>query len=218
LRLGPRASFSPCNVAPGGDGRRGSPDSGELAHARGRERVGKGSPASEGSISGVAWPREAAGERCTGGRRRWPPRAVLRRGSGVIEGRRGTSNYPRSRWSWLDSRRCSVAVGSGKKLAGASGQRTAAARTGSGRRLCARGEGGSSFIVDARACRGTAIPRPWYDAQEGTPWGTGGPTGARAPGRRGARAGTRCEGGNFKASRGAGRPGEGTSAASGGAR
>jgi hypothetical protein len=59
----------------------------------------------------------------------------------------------------------------GEELTGVGGQRTAATRTGSGWRLCTRGEGGGSFIVDARACRGTAIPRPWYGAQGGTPRG-----------------------------------------------
>jgi hypothetical protein len=37
----------------------------EFRRGRPRPRPGKGSPASEGSISGVAWPREAAGERRT---------------------------------------------------------------------------------------------------------------------------------------------------------
>jgi hypothetical protein len=56
LRISPQKFSSPRNVTPGGGSRRGSLESGELAHARDRRWVGKGSPTPKGSIPGVGWP------------------------------------------------------------------------------------------------------------------------------------------------------------------
>jgi hypothetical protein len=69
----PSEVFLTLQCSPRGGGRRGSLESGELACIRGRERAGKGSPTPKGPIPGVGWPREAAGKRRTGGRRRWLP-------------------------------------------------------------------------------------------------------------------------------------------------
>jgi hypothetical protein len=49
-------------VALGRGGRRGSPEFGELARARGRERAGEGSPPPKGSIPGVVRVWEVASE------------------------------------------------------------------------------------------------------------------------------------------------------------
>jgi hypothetical protein len=63
LRISPQQFSSPCNVTPGAGGRRGSPDSGELACARGRERAGRVSnphgPDSGGRLSPGGGRREA---------------------------------------------------------------------------------------------------------------------------------------------------------------
>jgi hypothetical protein len=50
--------------------------------------------------------------------------------------------------------------------------------------------GGRTFIGDAREpCRRTAVPRPWYGAQGGTPRGPSVRRGASGRSRRGARRG-----------------------------
>jgi hypothetical protein len=67
LQIGPRKELESYNVVPWGGGRRGSSESSELARARDRERAGKGSPPSKGSIPGLGRVREVAGE---GARRR----------------------------------------------------------------------------------------------------------------------------------------------------
>jgi hypothetical protein len=62
LRLGPQKDLGSCNVVLGVKGRRGSPESGELARVRGRERAMEGSPLPKGLISGLGRVGERVGE------------------------------------------------------------------------------------------------------------------------------------------------------------
>jgi hypothetical protein len=79
-------------VAPRGGGRRGLPESDELACVLGRERAGKGSPTAEGSILGVGWPWEAAAAGRAAARQ-----AVVGAGKGRDKVRRGGGTHAQMR-------------------------------------------------------------------------------------------------------------------------